>query len=70
MQTVILEINDEVKDTILSFLRILPSNAIKIIEDHDVLFTVKDESDYEMAIAEKNAGKSISLESLKKTHGL
>ena len=70
MQTVILEINDDVKDVVLSFLSILPNNAVKILETDDALFTNEDSVDYETAIAEKKAGESISLESLKEKHGL
>ncbi|MDO9213019.1 MAG: hypothetical protein Q8Q54_00660 [Methylococcales bacterium] len=35
MQTVLLEISDDVKDTVLAFLRMLPSDAVKIIEYDD-----------------------------------
>lgn len=52
MQTVILEIDDEIKDVVLSFLRILPSDSIKIIED-EAIFTAEDAADYATAIAEK-----------------
>lgn len=70
MQTVLLEISDEVKDTVLSFLRILPSDAVKILEYDDMTFTPDDEMDYQTAMAEKNTGDSVSLESLKGKYGL
>lgn len=70
MQTVLLEISDDVKDTVLSFLRILPSDAVKILEYDDMTFTPDDEMDYQTAMAEKNTGDSISLESLKEKYGL
>jgi hypothetical protein len=69
MQTVILEIDDEIKDVVLSFLRILPSNSIKILEG-DTSFTAEDAADYAVAIAEKKAGESVSLASLKKKYGV
>ncbi len=65
MQTVLLEISDDVKDTVLAFLRMLPSDAVKILEYDDMTFTAEDEIDYQTAMAEKNAGESISLASLK-----
>ena len=70
MQTVLLEISDEVKDTVLSFLRILPSDAVKILEYDDMTFTPDDEMDYQTAMAEKKTDDSISLESLKEKYGL
>ena len=70
MQTVLLEISDDVKDTVLSFLRILPSDAVKILEYDDMTFTPDDEMDYQTAMAEKNTGDSVSLESLKGKYGL
>ena len=69
MQTVILEIDDKIKDVVLSFLRILPSDSIKILED-DAIFTTEDATDYVIAIAEKKAGESISLASLKGKYGV
>jgi hypothetical protein len=70
MQTVLLEISDDVKDTVLAFLRMLPSDAVKILEYDDTTFTPEDEIDYQTAMAEKNAGESISLASLKAKYGL
>jgi hypothetical protein len=70
MQTVLLEISDDVKDTVLAFLRMLPSDAVKILEYDDMTFTAEDEMDYQAAMAEKKAGESISLASLKAKHGL
>lgn len=70
MQTVLLEISDDVKDTVLAFLRMLPSDAVKILEYDDMTFTAEDEIDYQAAMAEKKAGKSISLASLKEKYGL
>ena len=70
MQTVLLEISDDVKDTVLSFLRILPSDAVKILEYDDMTFTPDDEMDYQTAMAEKKTDDSISLESLKEKYGL
>jgi hypothetical protein len=70
MQTVLLEISDDVKDTVLAFLHTLPSDAVKILEYDDITFTPEDELDYQSAMAEKNAGDSISLASLKEKYGL
>jgi hypothetical protein len=70
MQTVLLEISDDVKDTVLAFLRMLPSDAVKILEYDDMTFTAEDEMDYQAAMAEKKAGESISLVSLKAKYGL
>ena len=70
MQTIFLEIRDDIKETILSFLRILPEDAVKIHEYEDTTFTATDEKDYQKAILEKNAGESISLENLKEKYGL
>jgi hypothetical protein len=70
MQTIFLEIRDDIKETILSFLRILPPDAIKIHEYEDTTFTATDEKDYQKAILEKKAGESISLENLKEKYGL
>lgn len=70
MQTVLLEISDDVKDTVLSFLRLLPSDAVKILEYDDMTFTPEDEINYQTAVAEKEAGDSISLASLKEKYGL
>ena len=70
MQTVILEINDDLKDIVLSFLRILPSDAIKIHEEIDNIFTEEDAIDYETAIIQKSHGESISLETLKINYGI
>jgi len=53
MQTVLLEISDDVKDTVLAFLRMLPSDAVKILEYDDMTFTAEDEMDYQAAMAEK-----------------
>jgi len=69
MQTVILEIDDKVKNIVLSFLRLLPSDSIKIREN-EAVFTTEDAADYAAAITEKKAGESISLASLKKKHGV
>jgi hypothetical protein len=70
MQTVLLEISDDVKDTVLAFLRMLPSDAVKILEYDDMTVTAEDEMDYQAAMAEKTAGESISLASLKAKYGL
>lgn len=70
MQTVLLEISDDVKDTVLAFLRMLPSDAVKIPEYDDITFTPEDEMAYQTAMAEKSAGDSISLENLKAKYGL
>ncbi|MSP27504.1 MAG: hypothetical protein EXR80_03430 [Methylococcales bacterium] len=70
MQTVLLEISDDLKDTVLSFLRLLPSDAVKILEYDDMTFTPEDERDYQTAVAEKKSGDSISLASLKEKYGL
>ncbi len=70
MQTVLLEINDDIKDVVLSFLRILPNNAIKIYEYDDTTFTPEDALAYEIATAERINGESYSLESLKVRYGL
>ena len=56
MQTVLLEISDDVKDTVLSFLHTFPSDAVKIFEYDDTTFTPEDEIDYQTAVAEKKAG--------------
>jgi hypothetical protein len=70
MQTVILEISDDVKDVILSFLRILPSDTITIYEEVDNFFTEEDAVAYQTALIEKNEGESISLETLKLKYAL
>lgn len=70
MQTVLLEISDDVNDTVLVFLRMLPSDAVKILEYDDITFTPEDEMAYQTAMAEKSAGDSISLENLKAKYGL
>ncbi|MFI3219485.1 MAG: hypothetical protein QX189_10240, partial [Methylococcales bacterium] len=46
-QTVLLEISDDVKDTVLSFLHTFPSDAVKIFEYDDTTFTPEDEIDYQ-----------------------
>ena len=70
MQTVLLEISDDAKETVLSFLRTLPKESVNILEYEDTVFTDEDETDYQIAIAEKKAGDSMSLESLKEKYGL
>ncbi|MEI6705877.1 MAG: hypothetical protein WCK96_01955 [Methylococcales bacterium] len=46
MQTVLLKISDDVKDSVLSFLHTFPSDAVKIFEYDDTTFTPEDEIDY------------------------
>lgn len=70
MQTLLLELNDDIKEVVLSFLHTLPSNAVKIIDYDDTTFTQEDELAYQQATAEKKAGESISLASLKEKYGL
>ena len=70
MQTLFLEVRDDLKDVVLSFLRTLPHDAVTIYEDIDTDFTPEDENTYQQAIQEKEAGQSVSLGSLKKKYGI
>jgi hypothetical protein len=68
MQTVLLEINDNMKEMVWSVLQSLPSEAVKIIQYDDTTFTEDDQSAYQVAITEKN--DSVSLDDLKDRYGL
>jgi hypothetical protein len=68
MQTVLLEINDNMKEMVWSVLQSLPSEAVKIIQYDDTTFTDDDQLAYHVAITEKN--DSISLDDLKDRYGL
>jgi hypothetical protein len=70
MQTVILEISDDIKEVVLSFLKILPNDAVKVLEYEDSIFTTEDELTYKTAINEKNSGESVSLASLKEKYSV
>lgn len=63
MQTVLLEINDNMKEMVWSVLQSLPREAVKIIQYDDITFTEDDELAYQLAITEKN--DSVSLDDLK-----
>jgi hypothetical protein len=70
MQTIFLEVRDDIKDIVLSFLRILPNDAIKIHEYGEDDFTAEDEAAYQQAMLEKKSGQSIPLEKLKEKYGI
>ncbi|MFZ2727464.1 MAG: hypothetical protein WAX77_14510 [Methylococcaceae bacterium] len=68
MQTVLLEINDNMKEIVWSVLQSLPRDAVKIIQYEDTTFTDDDELAYQIAMSEKN--DSFSLEDLKERYGV
>lgn len=59
MQTLHLEIQNDLKDTLLAFLKLLPSSAVKIYEDDDTTFTKDDEIAFKKAVDEKKRGQMV-----------
>lgn len=68
MQTIHLEIQNDLKDALLAFLKLLPSSAVKIYEDDDTTFTKEDELAFTQAIEERAKGQSMSLDQLKQKY--
>jgi hypothetical protein len=68
MQTVHLEIQNDLKDALLAFLKLLPPSAVKIYEDDDMTFTAEDEAAFVKAMKEKKQGQSVGFEELKRKY--
>jgi hypothetical protein len=68
MQTIHLEIQNDLKDALLAFLKLLPSTAVKIYEEDDTTFTQEDEMAFVKAMDEKKKGESVSLDELKQKY--
>jgi len=68
MQTIHLEIQNDLKDALLAFLKLLPSSAVKIYEDDDTTFTKEDDEAFIKAMDEKSRGESVSLDELKRKY--
>jgi hypothetical protein len=68
MQTLHLEIQNDLKDALLAFLKLLPSSAVKIYEDDDTTFTKEDETAFKKAMDEKKKGQTVSFDELKRKY--
>lgn len=68
MQTLHLEIQNDLKDALLAFLKLLPSTAVKIYEDDDTTFTNDDEVAFKKAMDEKKKGQTVSFDELKRKY--
>lgn len=68
MQTLHLEIQNDLKDALLAFLKLLPSSAVKIYEDDDTTFTNNDEMAFKKAMDEKKKGQTVSFDELKRKY--
>lgn len=68
MQTLHLEIQNDLKDALLTFLKLLPSSAVKIYEDDDTTFTNDDETAFKKAMDEKKKGQTVSFDELKRKY--
>lgn len=68
MQTLHLEIQNDLKDALLAFLKLLPSTAVKIYEDDDTTFTKDDEMAFKKAMDEKKKGQTVSFDELKRKY--
>lgn len=68
MQTLHLEIQNDLKDALLAFLKLLPSSAVKIYEDDDTTFTNDDEMAFKKAMDEKKKGQTVSFDELKRKY--
>lgn len=68
MQTLHLEIQNDLKDALLAFLKLLPSSAVRIYEDDDTTFTTEDEAAFTKAMEEKQKGQSIGFDELKRKY--
>jgi len=68
MQTIHLEIQNDLKDALLAFLKLLPASAVKIYEEDDTTFTKEDEEAFTKAMDEKSRGESVSLDELKRKY--
>lgn len=68
MQTLHLEIQNDLKDALLAFLKLLPSTAVKIYEDDDTTFTKDDEMAFTKAMDEKKKGQTVSFDELKRKY--
>jgi hypothetical protein len=68
MQTIHLEIQNDLKDALLAFLKLLPSTAVRIYEEDDTTFTEEDEAAFAKAMDEKKKGQSVSLDELKQKY--
>lgn len=68
MQTIHLEIQNDLKDALLAFLKLLPSTAVKIYEDDDTTFTKDDEMAFNKAMDEKKKGQAVSFDELKRKY--
>ncbi len=67
MQTIHLEIQNDLKDALLSFLKLLPQSAVKIYEEDDTTYTSDDEAAFQKALQERTNGESIKYEQLKES---
>lgn len=68
MQTVHLEIQNDLKDALLAFLKLLPPSAVRIYEDDDTTFTTEDEAAFTKAMQEKERGESVGFDELKRKY--
>ncbi len=68
MQTIHLEIQNDLKDALLAFLKLLPSTAVRIYEEDDTTYTEEDEAAFAKAMDEKKKGQSVSLDELKQKY--
>ncbi len=68
MQTIHLEIQNDLKNALLAFLKLLPPSAIRIYEDDDTIFTKDDEIAFNKAMDEKKKGQTVSFDELKQKY--
>lgn len=68
MQTIHLEIQNDLKDALLAFLKLLPSTAVKIYEEDDTTFTGEDEAAFIKAMDEKKKVQTVSFDELKQKY--
>ncbi|MFZ2891267.1 hypothetical protein [Sulfuricurvum sp.] len=68
MQTVHLEIQNDLKDALLAFLKLLPPSAVRIYEDDDTTFTKDDEIAFNKAMDEKKKGQTVGFDELKRKY--
>jgi hypothetical protein len=64
MQTLHLEIQNDLKDALVAFLKLLPSSAVKIYEDDDTTFTKDDEVAFKKAMDEKKNDTIVNKSSI------
>ena len=65
MQTIHIEIQNDLKDALLAFLKLMPSSAVKIYEDDDTQYSQEDSVAFAKAAQERSNHQTTSLEALK-----